>query len=323
MNSLVSIIIPTFNRAILLKETLESVLKQTYSNWECLVIDDGSDDATKEVITDFSIQNSRIRYYERPASKIKGPSSCRNFGIEKSTGELLIFLDSDDLFSPTCLADRVGFATLNPGFNFWIFKMELFKLTVGDSLEVFNTFPSEGENESQFYRDAFLQGEIPFCVTSPLWSTNALKQLHGFDENMRMLEDPDLHFRAYQLGFVSLTSLSAADCFYRKEVSNDRLLLQKSYEKIAAISNFYFLKKHFIVGNKFVKENYKRIFNRFVFYDKSFAFQLKMLQFGYIHKIITIRQVVLSYMILFYCTIGIDKIKGSGYTFLRTKFNNF
>jgi glycosyltransferase involved in cell wall biosynthesis len=323
MNPLISVIIPTFNRAELLQQTIQSVKIQTYTNWECLIIDDGSVDNTKEIVKNLSSIDSRFIYYQRPEARKKGPSSCRNYGIKKSRGKLIIFLDSDDLLSTTCLSNRVVFAIQNPNFDFWIFEMELFNEVIGDLKSIFNSYPEKNEVESHYYRDRFLMGEIPFCVTSPLWNKESLLQLQGFDENMKMLEDPDLHLRAYLYGLKSLTSFAEADCYYRKATNNNRLLPQKKYEEIAAISNFYFLKKHFIVGNKFVKTNYKNNFNKHVFYDKSFQFQYKMIQFGFTKKIITYKHVILSYLILFYCILGIHKIKGSGYTILRTKFNNF
>ncbi len=96
MGSLVSIIIPT---AHFLGETLEAVIAQTYQNWECIVVDDGSYDNTEEIISSYSDKDQRIKFHPRPATRKKGASACRNFGLEKSKGELIQFLDSDDLLA--------------------------------------------------------------------------------------------------------------------------------------------------------------------------------------------------------------------------------
>lgn len=96
---LVSVIIPVFNRANLIKETLDSVIKQTYINWECIVVDDGSTDGTIEVLKQYANKDSRINWYKRPKFKIKGASTCRNIGFELSKGKLIQYLDSDDLIS--------------------------------------------------------------------------------------------------------------------------------------------------------------------------------------------------------------------------------
>lgn len=107
MNSVVSIIIPSYNRSSYLGETLESVLSQTYTNWECIIIDDGSTDYTWELMEFYCKKDSRFQYYPRLKNRNKGASSCRNYGIEKSRGRYIQFLDSDDLLSRTKIASQV------------------------------------------------------------------------------------------------------------------------------------------------------------------------------------------------------------------------
>ena len=107
--ALISVIIPTYNRANLLGETLESVLNQTYDNWECIVVDDGSTDQTKLLLEFYCKRDNRIHYYHRPGSLRKGASSCRNYGLTKSKGDLIQFLDSDDLLASNKLAEQVKF----------------------------------------------------------------------------------------------------------------------------------------------------------------------------------------------------------------------
>lgn len=104
---LVSIIIPVYNRADLIGETLDSIIAQTYQNWECIVVDDGSTDNTKEVISTYCEKDLRIQLYDRPHSMPKSGNSCRNYGYEKSTGDLINFFDSDDIVLPNFLASRV------------------------------------------------------------------------------------------------------------------------------------------------------------------------------------------------------------------------
>jgi len=94
---LVSIIIPTYNRAHLIRETLDSVLAQTYSNWECIIIDDGSTDETNSLLTKYCAKDSRFQYQHRPNNRPKGANACRNYGFELSKGEYINWFDSDDL----------------------------------------------------------------------------------------------------------------------------------------------------------------------------------------------------------------------------------
>ena len=118
----VSIILPTYNRAALIMETVSSILHQTYSNWELIIVDDGSDDNTEEVIT--QIKDERIQFHK--AGRIGIVGKIKNIGIEKSNGELIAFIDSDDLWAKTKLEKQVaaleqtqeaGFS-LTGGYNF-------------------------------------------------------------------------------------------------------------------------------------------------------------------------------------------------------------
>ena len=104
---LVSIIIPTYNRAHLIEETLDSVLAQTYTNWECIVVDDGSTDATDELMAKYCAKDSRIRYYHRPDEYLPGGNGARNYGFKMSKGEYIQWFDSDDLMVENKIALKV------------------------------------------------------------------------------------------------------------------------------------------------------------------------------------------------------------------------
>jgi glycosyltransferase involved in cell wall biosynthesis len=101
---LVSIIIPTYNRKKTILRAIESVLNQTYKNWELIIVDDGSRDNTKEVIKN-SLKNKKIRYYK---TKNLGVCNARNYGAIKSKGEYIAFLDSDDEFEINKLKHQLG-----------------------------------------------------------------------------------------------------------------------------------------------------------------------------------------------------------------------
>lgn len=98
-NPLVSIIIPTYNRAHLIGETLDSILAQTYTNWECIVIDDGSGDDTDKIMQEYCNKDFRFHYYHRPKERQPGGNGARNYGLKISSGEYIIFFDSDDLMT--------------------------------------------------------------------------------------------------------------------------------------------------------------------------------------------------------------------------------
>ncbi len=324
MPNLVSIIIPSFNSELLIRQTLDSVLKQTYAKWECIIVDDGSTDDTILILKEYASRDSRFKWFLRPSFKPKGPSSARNYGLEKVNGDFVVFLDSDDLLLETCLENRIAFAKENPNFDFWVFKMVLFEQNRDQDKGMFNILPLSNENENEFYLRLFLQGKFPFIVTCPLWKMTNLELLGGFDEQMRMLEDPDLHTRAYKIGMQSKTAItSISDCFYRFSNDEHRQQKSKNYNRIAAATNFYFLNKNWIDANEDVKYNYKRIFNLYVFTKPTWFLLSNMIVLGWKNNLIQIKHVFLALLICLYTLFKLNKIKGIGYAKLRTQFNSF
>ena len=101
---LVSVIIPTYNRSSFLKEAIQSVLNQSYNNFEIIVIDDGSEDETEKVIQSFN--DSRIKYLKREHTG--SPAFIRNQGMKIAKGEYIAFLDSDDLWFPHKLKMQIN-----------------------------------------------------------------------------------------------------------------------------------------------------------------------------------------------------------------------
>ncbi len=104
---LVSIIIPVYNRVDLVHETLNSISAQTYSHWECLLTDDGSDDGTVAVIEEYVQKDQRFKLFHRPSNRLNGGNACRNIGLENAQGECIIFFDSDDLMTPNHVEYKV------------------------------------------------------------------------------------------------------------------------------------------------------------------------------------------------------------------------
>lgn len=107
-NALVSIIIPTYNREALISETLDSVLSQTYSNWECIVVDDNSNDGTLDILSFFTKKDDRIKYIVKSDKSKRGASLSRNLGLQIAKGEFIQFLDSDDILAPNKLEIQIG-----------------------------------------------------------------------------------------------------------------------------------------------------------------------------------------------------------------------
>ena len=105
MNSLVSIITPSYNSAKFIAETIQSVQNQTYQNWEMIIVDDGSSDETESVVISIIQNDNRIQFHK--LNQNSGPAVARNTGIEKASGDYMTFIDADDIWFPTFIENNI------------------------------------------------------------------------------------------------------------------------------------------------------------------------------------------------------------------------
>ena len=208
---MVSIIIPNYNRANYLRDTLQSILNQTSESWEALVVDDGSTDNSKQVVDEFHNQNSKIIWIDR-IHDLKGASVCRNIGVEHAKGNFVIFLDSDDLLGPNCIEQRLKIMESHPNLDFTVFKMQFFKEHPGDDLRIWNI--DTGEDILQ----RFLNLDSVWQTTGPIWKIEALKSIELFNLKLQCWQDIDIHLKAlaFPLDFKLFYDLPV-DCWYRKD----------------------------------------------------------------------------------------------------------
>lgn len=186
--SLVSLIIPTFNRGDFIGATLDSIIAQTYTRWECIVVDDGSSDYTKELMEFYLDKDERISFYQRPPELKKGPNSCRNFGFSMSKGKFINWFDSDDILLPEALEKRVG--GLGVSYDLTVCDLQFIDEYNRHIDWTHRFLPSEN-----IVQDYFL-GNITFYTFTPMWSRQFLeKQEELFDENLSNLDDWDFNLR--------------------------------------------------------------------------------------------------------------------------------
>ena len=108
MDSLVSIITPVFNASLFIGEAIQSVISQTYQDWELIVVDDCSTDNTAEVVSFFAENDSRIQLIKSEVHSGGYPSIPRNKGIESAKGRFIAFLDADDIWEPDKLESQIA-----------------------------------------------------------------------------------------------------------------------------------------------------------------------------------------------------------------------
>jgi hypothetical protein len=188
----VSVVIPHFNRSALAREAIESAIHSDHDNVEVIVVDDGSSPDEWEKIQ--ALRSERVRVLKRDSGE-KGPSRCRNEGVRASTGDFIVFLDSDDLLAPWCIADRISAATKYPQADCWVFPVMLFKQSPGDLDLLWNSLDSTADDGLRFARS-----DPPWHTSSPLWRKSSFTSLGGFNESLVYGDDSDLHMRAIIVG---------------------------------------------------------------------------------------------------------------------------
>lgn len=214
---IVSIVSANYNKSTFVSEFINSVIKQTYQNWELIIVDDKSTDSSVDIISSFVEKDERIKLIVN--SQNKGANFCRNKGIDKSIGEFIVFADSDDILDSFCIFNRVANLYKFIENDLWIFPMGTFHDKIGDSTSCWINFDTN-------HLKRFLTHDLPWSIIMPIWRKSVLKSLNGFSEDFNRLQDVELHTRALISGVkVKTFPLATLDCYYR--ISEERLNLNQ------------------------------------------------------------------------------------------------
>lgn len=197
MTPFFSIIIPTYNREKIIQKTIESVIIQSYDDWEILVIDDGSKDNTKKVVEQCMQRDKRIKYiYQNNAER----SVARNNGIKHALGDWICFLDSDDAFKKNHLEtihERIKINQKEKNrVSFYVTGQETINTITGEKTILNNKIPNK---DKPFF---FANGSI---VPGRVCISKKVLEKHKFDESIVIVEDADLWFRLschYQCEYI-------------------------------------------------------------------------------------------------------------------------
>ncbi|MFH2066714.1 MAG: glycosyltransferase [Pseudomonadota bacterium] len=178
----VSVIIPTYNRAWIVKEAIRSVLAQTFPDYELIVVDDGSTDNTQAILSEFQDEIVVIRQNNA------GVSAARNHGVDAAKGELIAFLDSDDLWLPNKLEIQVGFFFSSPD----TLVSQTDEIWIRNGLRIHPKTYHKKPSGDIFLPSLFL------CLVSPsavMMKKDFFGLMGGFDESLPACEDYDLWLR--------------------------------------------------------------------------------------------------------------------------------
>lgn len=270
-DNLVSIVIPVYNRGGLIGETLDSILDQTYSNWECIIVDDGSTDNTVEVVQAYCDTDHRIKLFYRPEDRLRGGNAARNFGLENCVGEYINWFDSDDIMMPSFMHEKLNFLLNEPKLDF----------VVSQSIN--------------FYKDGSMEN-------FHFYKNNAILELDGDNfiiEKVHWLT-PDMLIRRQRLGNVifddSLRSGQEFNFFIRVLVHNklrglylDAVLTKvrrhehsiqdiQGLDEIDGFKNKYYtyLMTYLSVKAKIGFDSKKYLINRIIFFSNGIISNRKM-----------------------------------------------
>ena len=229
----------TNKRANLLKEALFSILNQSFTNFECIVVDDANDEETKKIVDNLSITDSRFRYLKRPDTFRKGLSGCRNFALQCTTAKYIHFVDDDDLLHPQFLELKHHAAEQSNA-----------DYVVSPLLNFRNNPPLSSivELVTSTYKvdwQEFVMDKTGIFSCSVLWNVRCLIGFR-FDEDLTVSEDWDLYRKLFS-NFTNGVYLNTPLYFRRlhSQTNSEQLRLnnseyRKSYLKVRerAVNDF-------------------------------------------------------------------------------------
>jgi glycosyltransferase involved in cell wall biosynthesis len=225
MNPLVSVVIPCYNQAQYLDEALQSVLNMTYSNWECIIVNDGSLDHTKEIAARWVEKDPRFIYLEKENG---GLSSARNFGIKSSKGDYILTLDADDYYHNTFVEKGIVILENNTAVGFvssWGIRF------IGS--KQFGEFKPIGKTIKDFL---FYNASIG----TSLFRKECWQKVGGYDETMKLgYEDWEFYIRVCQQGWEAHI-IEEVLFFYRQHQISMRSVAVNKHD--SEIRKYIFLK---------------------------------------------------------------------------------
>jgi glycosyltransferase involved in cell wall biosynthesis len=183
----VSVVIPLYNRERYIERTIESVLSQTYSNVELIVVDDGCTDQSLDLVEQYA---SRLVCLEHPGRINRGQSAAINLGLRKCTGKYVAILDSDDLFAPTKIERQVAYLETRPNVGLVYSNGTAIDEHDRPLYPIFNPGHHPPKGPEEILKDCFIG-----CPSSTLVRKTLFETVGPFDESLRAAQDHDMLIR--------------------------------------------------------------------------------------------------------------------------------
>ncbi len=236
----VSVVMPTYNRREWVKIMIDSVLVQTYQDWELIVVDDGSSDGTVELLEEYSKQDHRIKFIKRE-SLPKGAQTCRNIGFNESIGTYVIFFDSDDYLPSHTLFQRVKYMEEHKELDFAVFPFASFY----EDPHICNGILRGAVKMKGNDLNMFMYSSLPFVVWNNIYKREALvKNKILWDDQILSLQDADFNMQTLRSNMKYAYAESAqVDYHFRIGNSSHQHISQKIKSEAHFNSHLYFLNK--------------------------------------------------------------------------------
>ena len=212
MKPVFSVIIPLFNREKLVVDTINSILAQTETNWEAIIVDDGSTDHSCEVVRKYAEHNPKIILLQRSDNRPKGPSACRNIGYEKARGDFIFYLDSDDLLEKHFFENAARTFKEDPKLDFLGVQCIYFSKSVEELLK--HNYPIEFHDDD--IRTHYLEKTLWVQTESFCWRKSFLDRypIH-WPEDQRVGEDRVCYYRILTQPCIGSWSRSRVQVYHR------------------------------------------------------------------------------------------------------------
>lgn len=221
---IVSVIIPCYNQAKYLPETLDSLIAQDYKDWEGIIVNDGSPDNTEEIALDYIEKDGRLRYIKKENG---GLSSARNYGIKQALGEFILPLDSDDIIKPDYIKKAIDAFDREPQLKLVYCLGHCFGVTTGFWNMVYKDYSS-----------LLLENSI-FC--SAIYRKKDWQHIGGYDELMKKgFEDWEFFIRL--LDENSLVYQIPAPLFYYRTKEVSMITATRTKEARMVLEDYIYMK---------------------------------------------------------------------------------
>ena len=253
-NPLVSIIIPTYNRADLISETLDSVLYQSVQDWECIIVDDGSEDETFNVVQQYALKDKRFRLYSRPDEFKSGGSGAKNYGIEVSKSNYIMFLDSDDLYDENFVGEQIKKISGEPETTICFSKYYTFHSNISKAKTGYAEYYRDFLNPDDYVKYYCLHG-YAFYTACLIASRTLIEQVGGWNEELTINDDGEFLINV-ALASKKILFTKNAVVYYRVNPSG-KMLLEYPEKADHIIDSLKSITKHILARSDFVdKEKY-------------------------------------------------------------------